>query len=242
MTQPDTPPKQPWRDAWFDSLKVGSMQAWRGVEAQHVVSTMRLVDTLSEQAVLEQLLEQSKPAAPSEDAPKHYLLFTPFRYRSPHASRFRRAHDPGVWYGAKTVQTAIAELAYWRWRFLSDSEGLQQQTLLTQHTLFRASIKGRAVPLQKPPWSQAQDAWTHPRDYQATQALAQAAKLRGVQWISYPSARDSGGLCVAVLDLQAMQAVDLASQQTWHCVATIASVRFARDGEGLQFDAASFDR
>ena len=34
---------------------------WRVVEAQHVVSTMALVDTLAEQALLEQLLDDSKP-------------------------------------------------------------------------------------------------------------------------------------------------------------------------------------
>jgi RES domain len=229
---------QPWRDAWFDTIKTASTQAWRGVEAQHVVSTMRLVDTLAEQAVLEQLLEQSKPAVGTDDAPKHYLLFTPFRYRSPHASRFRQAHDAGVWYGAKTVQTAVAELAYWRWRFLTDSDGLKDQTLLTQHTLFRAAIKGRAIHLQKAPWVASHDAWAHHSDYSATQALARAAAPRGVQWLSYASARDVHGACVAVFDLAAMQSVDLTSQQTWHCVTTAQSVRFAHDGDGLQFDAA----
>jgi hypothetical protein len=34
------------------------------VEAQHVVSTMALVDTLGEQALLEQVLDDSKPSVP----------------------------------------------------------------------------------------------------------------------------------------------------------------------------------
>ena len=37
---------------------------WRIVEAQHRISTMRLTDTLEEQATLERLLDESKPAIP----------------------------------------------------------------------------------------------------------------------------------------------------------------------------------
>jgi hypothetical protein len=38
--------------------------AWRAVEAQHIASTMALVDSLDEQLVLEELLDKSKPAVP----------------------------------------------------------------------------------------------------------------------------------------------------------------------------------
>jgi len=48
---------------------------WRGVEAQHVVSTMRLADNSGEQRVLEELLEASKPALPATAAGRHYLVF-----------------------------------------------------------------------------------------------------------------------------------------------------------------------
>ena len=41
-------------------------RCWRVVEAQHVVSTMALVDTLEEQALLEQVLDESKPAVPDD--------------------------------------------------------------------------------------------------------------------------------------------------------------------------------
>ena len=69
---------------------------WRVVEAQHVASTMNLVDTLEEQALLEDLLEGSKPPLPHDIEGLHYLLATPFRYppRAPHGSRFRSAADP----------------------------------------------------------------------------------------------------------------------------------------------------
>ena len=41
---------------------------------------MSLVDTLEEQALLEEVLDDSKPAVPEDCRNLHYLLFTPFRY------------------------------------------------------------------------------------------------------------------------------------------------------------------
>ena len=75
--------------------------AWRIVEAQHVASTMKIVDDAAEQDVLELLLETSKPPQPSAVSTLDYLLATPFRYDPRRGgSRFRGATDPGVFYGA----------------------------------------------------------------------------------------------------------------------------------------------
>ena len=38
---------------------------WRAVEAQHVASTMALVDSIDEQHVLERLLDEAKPPVPA---------------------------------------------------------------------------------------------------------------------------------------------------------------------------------
>jgi hypothetical protein len=107
--------------AGFDSTAT-ALDLWRAVEAQHRVSTMVLVDTLDEQALLEHILDDSKPVLPSAQRSLHYLLFTPFRYPPlPNGSRFRGPFDPGVFYGAEAIRTACAELGYWRWRLLRDS-------------------------------------------------------------------------------------------------------------------------
>jgi hypothetical protein len=222
----------PWDEAWFEHLLPDlAMLAWRGVEAQHVVSTMRLVDTLAEQAVLEALLERSKPALPPAAVPPHYLLATPFRYRPLHPSRLRRGGSAGLWYGAASLRTACAEVAYWRWRFLMDSAGLQTQVLLTEHSFFQAGVQGRALDLTSPPWTWAREAWTHPDDYRAPQALAEAARGRAVQWIRYESVRDPGGICAAVLDVAALQMAGSAAPQTWHCKTTRSAVLMVRDSE-----------
>jgi len=54
------------------------------VEAQHIVSTMALVDTIAEQHLLEDLLERSKPLVPPECRDLHDLLAIPFRYGAPY--------------------------------------------------------------------------------------------------------------------------------------------------------------
>jgi len=173
-----------WRTSWFDNGVIQkTMLAWRGVEAQHVASTMRLVDDPDEQLMLEQILEVSKPPKPAMKVPKHHLLATPFRYRPQHPSRFRRAGTLGLWYGAQALYASCAEVAYWRYRFIMDSVPLLNTDLLTEHTFYQAKVEGRAVDLMSAPWVAASAAWTHRSDYTDTQALADAARDRGVQWI-----------------------------------------------------------
>src|SRR6266850_8408521 len=53
---------------------------WRLVEAQHRISTLKLVDSVDEQETLEDLIQASKPSVPPECQHLHYLLSTPFRY------------------------------------------------------------------------------------------------------------------------------------------------------------------
>ena len=239
------PWQAPWIDAWFSSTQPRSLRAWRAVEAQHVVATMRLVDTLAEQAVLEQLLDASKPAMPPGTEGQHYLLATPFRYRPPHGSRFRRAHTRGVWYGAEQIRTACAEVAYWRWRFLMDSSGLQDQELLTEHTLFAAQLDGPSIDLLTSPWAAAREHWTHSTDYAPTQALADAAVQRGVHWLRHESVRDEGdqgGVCCAVFKPQALTRFDSASQQTWHCRTTRHAVRMVHDSDRFEWQMGATGR
>ena len=59
----------PFDEAWFRSgVRLRAEALWRGVEAQHVIATMKLVDNADEQQLLEELLETSKPAPPRDRA------------------------------------------------------------------------------------------------------------------------------------------------------------------------------
>ncbi|MEY3123647.1 MAG: hypothetical protein RLZZ573_167 [Pseudomonadota bacterium] len=218
-----------WSPGWFDGgVAEKSMRVWRGVEAQHIAATMRLVDSREEQDVLELLLEKSKPPQPAMTAQKHYLIYTPFRYRPQHASRFRRGGSLGVWYGAEHLVAACAEVAYWRHRFVQDSAALADTELISEHTFFQAAVQGQAIDLMVAPWLAARPRWTHGSDYTATHALADAARGQGVQWICYESVRAPGERCAVVLDVNALDTVDAGNTlQTWHCKASRDSVMMA---------------
>ena len=204
---------------------------------------MRLVDTAAEQALLEQLLETSKPPLPEGAGARGYLLTTPFRYVSPWPSRFRPAGHAGVWYGAEQVATACAEVGYWRWRFLTDSDGLRDQVLLVEFTVFVARVVGQSIDLTAPPWSRSRALWLDPVDYTACHAVAAAARERGIQWIRYASVRDlSHGPCGAVFDVAALSLPRPAKQQTWAARVRRERVTFSRDGLSLEFDPADWKR
>src|SRR5260370_36240709 len=87
---------------------------WRLVEAQHRVSTLKLVDSIDEQETLEDLIQASKPSVPPECQHLHYPLSTPFRYGAtyPSGSRFRRAClTAGVFYAGESPEIAVAAMA-----------------------------------------------------------------------------------------------------------------------------------
>ena len=93
-------------------------RAYRLVESQEQVATLGYVDSLDEQAVLEDLLEATKPANLPDAEPYHYLLKTPFRYPPlKWGSRYGRQHEAGIFYAGKSVATTLAESAYYRFVF-----------------------------------------------------------------------------------------------------------------------------
>jgi hypothetical protein len=212
-------------------------ELWRAVEAQHIASTMALVDSQAEQDTLESLLEHTKPALPPAAAGLHYLLFTPFRYPpTGHGSRFRSATDSGVFYGADQARTACAELGYWRWRFVADSEGLSELGPVA-HTLFLARVDGSTIDLREKLFLKDKKAWTDPASYEATQALAANARRAGIDVIRYESVRDpEKGGCGAVLEPAAFMAPRRPlREQTWFLTVNRTSSAWRRDKESFEF-------
>lgn len=226
-----------WESAWFQGCVSVDMTAWRGVESQSQVATWRLVDSGAEHEVLEDMLERSKPALPEGCEGLHYLLFTPFRYTSQYPSRFRRPNEAGIWYGAESVATVCAELAYWRHRFILDSAGLakDESGLLTTHTLFQTRVDGRALNLTEPPWDAGRALWTHGADYGSTHAVAAEARVHGVEWICYESVRHPGTRCAAVLSPRALGSHPPFDMQEWICSATRARVILTHKGSSSSF-------
>ena len=189
---------------------------WRAVEAQHVASTTALVDSLGEQALLEELIESVKPAPPEAAKGLHWLLFTPFRYPPlPSGSRFRSPVDPGVFYGADEPRTACAELGFWRWRFLMESPELEAIDAKPQ-TLFSSLIETSTVDLRRKPFTRDRKRWTDRRDYSACQAFGRVAREARLGAIRYESVRDPKHAgCAAILTPGAFAEKQPLDSQTW---------------------------
>ncbi len=203
---------------------------------------MRLTDSLEEQALLEAVLEESKPALPQAALRLHYLLATPFRYRPHTGSRFRQPFEAGVWYGGEALRTALAEKSYWRLRFLIDSPGTPDLKPVP-HTAFSAAVRtAAALDLTRAPFARERAAWTGRLDYAPTQALAQAARAAGIACIRYESVRDpEHAACVAVLSPEAFGRGRPRQQEAWFIAASRERVRCAqeaREGASFEFSAA----
>lgn len=221
-----------------------SCKVWRMVEAQHVVSTLKIVDTRAEQELLEEILEENKPPVPVEAIGLHYLLFSPFRYdtRPPSGSRFRAINDPGVFYAAETVRTAAAEVSYWRWRFLQDTSGLTRLQPCT-FTAFRVPVKTSCIDLRQLPFDKDLKSWTHPTVYAATQTLGRSAREAGVGAVIYKSVRDpEPRFCIAVLTTRAFAAKKPdSSTQTWVLAVSAKEAIWMRQGdEGFSFSTRAW--
>ena len=195
-------------------------QCWRMVEAQHQVSTLKLVDSLAEQALLEGLIEASKPPLPPECRHLDYLLATPFRYDPPYpsGSRFRRAgRTPGVFYASLRPETAAAEMAFYRLLFFAESPKTPWPQSMAEYTAFAAAISSDAmIDLGAEPLAQDRAVWSHLTDYAPCQALADAARAAGSDVIGYPSVRDpSQGQNLAILTCRAFAQPGPVERQTW---------------------------
>lgn len=216
-------------------------RVWRAVEAQHRVATMKLVDNkLADQATLETILEETKPPVPEAARGKHWLIFTPFRYTPPPpGSRFRAPYDPGVFYAALERRTACAEIGYWRWRFVQDSEGLSQLEAKAM-SLFAADIKtAAAIDLRKPPHSRKRKIWTDPDSYAETQIFARKVRQEEVEAIIYESVRDpEHGGAVAVLTPKPLSG-PIGNPEVWFLTVTGNGAIWQREsGDHFQFEFA----
>jgi hypothetical protein len=234
-------------DALSPEVRRISGRCWRVVEAQHVVSTMALVDTLDEQALLEQVLDASKPAVPDDCRHHHYLLFTPFRYGAlhPQGSRFRRAGlTPGVFYASLQTATAVAEMAFWRLLFYAESPATPWPANAGEYTAFAVRFTARkGLDLTRPPLNRDAAKWLDPVDYTHCQALAESARPAGVQAIRYQSAR-APGLNVALFTCAAFATRQPEQTRRWRIHLSAAGARAIGESadERLAFDRAAFAR
>ena len=191
---------------------------FRLVESQVQIATHRLVSSLEEQAVLEELLDKVKPPLPRDAGNLHYLLATPFRYPPlRYGSRFGRRHEPSLFYGSLTVAAVLAETAYYRFLFWHGMETAPESPLNTQHTLFSAHYAcDRGIKLHQPPFDVWQADLAHRSSYVATQPLGSSMRAAGIEAFEFVSARDpASGINVALFRPSALASQRPETTQNW---------------------------
>jgi hypothetical protein len=202
----------------------------RVVESQEQVATNSLVDNLEEQGLLENMLENTKPAIPSYRADLHYLLATPFRYPPlEFGSRFGTRFEPGIFYGSHTLNTAFTETAYYRflfWRGMNTPP--PSRKFVTQHTIFGAKYKTSCgLKLQKAPFSDYESYLTDATDYSATQPLGTAMREFGIEAFQFRSARDpQRGINAGLFVPKVLASPQPLYQQQWLCETSDNNVGF----------------
>ncbi|HSD59268.1 MAG TPA: RES family NAD+ phosphorylase [Burkholderiales bacterium] len=217
----------------------------RLVESQEQVATNQLVGSLARQAVLEEMLEATKPRLRKGTESLHYMLATPFRYPPlKHGSRFGTRGEPSLFYGSLETRTVLAEAAYYRFVFWYGMAKPPAGKLDTQHTLFGAAYRsGQGLQLQAPPFAEHRAALASPSDYRASQALGTAMRAAGIEAFEFISARDpEAGINVALFTPKALARKEPGSQEAWLCELTGERVRFcaARRRDLHDFPLAAF--
>jgi hypothetical protein len=227
-------------------IKSLSGRLYRLVESQEQAATLSLVDTLEEQALLEQMLEQTKPALPKAANGLHYLLKTPFRYPPlKWGSRFGAVDEPGIFYGGCSVTASLAESAYYRLLFWHSIDAPPIKPVLrSAHTLFSVTYRTKhGVCLQQPPFSQYHTALTDKTNYCLTQQLGSAMRAADVAVFEYPSARtEQPALCVGLFSPAGFGAKQPDQTSQWLCELNAGQVLFKQAGDSTvhQFSATQF--
>ena len=220
--------------------------AWRVVEAQHRSSTMKLTDTLEEQAILESLVEATKPRIPEECNHLSFLLSAPFRYKPyPNGSRFRLAGDtPGVFYCAEESSTAVAELAFYRVLFFSESPATPWPSNPSEYTAFCvALLSSKMLDLTESRFDEDRTELEHVSNYALCQKIESAFRHSGGEVIKYRSIRDPKNRSnFAVLKCSVFRESAPVGLESWKIYLSSGGVRAIREFPpfSVEFDRGSF--
>ncbi len=179
---------------------------------------MKLVDSIDEQLILEELLDSTKPPVPVACQHLHYLQFTPFRYPARHATRFRSSGERnGVFYASERVSTSAAEVAFYRMLFFLESPATEPPSEPFEMTAFGCRIRSEAtVDLVSDLAMQDSGLFMDPVDYSSCHALVNSLRARDCDAIRFRSVRDNDHAPnLAILECRAFADNKIRQQEGW---------------------------
>lgn len=129
------------------------------------------------------------PKARRVSGPGTQPVMAAFTHLNPAGSRFSDG-SYGVFYAARTLETAIAETMHHRAAFMAAT---REPAMAIEMRCYRTAIRARLHDLRRG-WP----AMLRPDDYGPPQALARTLRAEGSDGVVYPSVRHEGGECVGV--------------------------------------------
>lgn len=135
--------------------------------------------------------------------PHAHFINASFAYAKPRQPNRFNGADRGAWYASFEVETSLAEVRYHLTEMLAAAGDFNATV---DYAEMFASFAGEFIDLRAHP---AHDA-LHPdkaTGYPVGNAVANAARLRGLNGIIYPSVRKPGGTCLVALFPHAVQSV-----------------------------------
>lgn len=125
--------------------------------------------------------------------PGSTCIMAAFTHPNPEGSRFSDG-SYGVFYCARTRDTAIAETRHHAARFM---QATREPPMRLQMRLYSVEASGPATDLRRA--ARDDPRIVAPDDYATSQALGRALRAAGALGIVYPSVRHAGGICLAAL-------------------------------------------
>lgn len=148
------------------------------------------------------------------DVPHAHFINASFAYAKP--ARPNRFNDAtrGAWYAALCVETCLEEVKF---HIVEELSNIGRFATKVEYAEMHASFAGSFIDL-----SAANDhECLHPSPeigYPAGNAIAEAARSKGINLIQYPSVRHPGGTCFAALSPHVVQSV--APGDVWEMIWT----------------------
>ena len=217
----------------------------RLVETQEVAATMKLVDDLDEQYLLEQMLDEVKPRYRPNTEHMHYLLKTPFRYPPlKYGSRFGSRLLPSFFYASENEKTVLAEVAYYRFVFLHHMQDPYEKPIHSQHMMFSLQVNSNlCADLSLQHFNSFESALVSVDNYHFCQTVGEYLQInQQIEVIRYQSARAQDGMNIAIAKPTAIVSKEPESCQNWLCLTQSNKVSFTQAGQGqpLTFNLHDF--
>lgn len=218
-----------------------SETGWRLTDEQD--ATRKLVDSLSEQILMDELIETTKLQLTNELSAWHPLLYSPFRAPPlQHGSRFGSRFEHALWYGSLQLATSMAEKAFYRFNFLRASKAKFAMVVMPL-IAFSVPIKtSKAIHLTQSPFSNENETISSPISYQTSQLLGTAMRQAQIESFIYQSARDPQqrtNIALFTPKAFAHKRPNSGSLQSWQCISNTKTVEFIRSN-ALTTEARSF--